>query len=276
MSINIFDYLDYRQFLRDFYEFKKKENPYFSYRFMSGRVGLDAGYLVKVLQGKYHIAEKSIEKFVALCKLNEKEAEYFTNLVYFSKAKSEKSIKLHFEKLLSLKKIKANRIEEFQYEFYQKWYYSAIRSLLGFYDFSDDFKQLSDKLSPRITVKQARDAMRLLEKLNFVKKEADGRYALTDELITTGEEWRSIAIKQFQRETINLASESLDRHNKDHRDISTVTMAVSQSDIAEIKEIIKEFRSSILKLVNESTTPDTVYQLNVQLFPMTEVEGKKA
>ncbi len=62
-------YLDYRVFLRDFYEFRKEEDPFFSYRFIARKVGLDHGYIIKLLQEKVHIAEKYIDKFAVICHL---------------------------------------------------------------------------------------------------------------------------------------------------------------------------------------------------------------
>ncbi len=273
--MNIFDYFDYRKYLKDYYENKKKQNFFFSYRYVGKKVELDPGYLVKVLQGKHHIAQKTISKFIKLCKMDENEGEYFENLVYFGKAKSEKQIKLYFEKLLSLKDAKTIKTEPNQYEYYQKWYYSAIRSLIGCIGFKGDYKSLAEKLSPKISVKETKKAIKLLEKLKFVKKQKDNTYTLTDTLITTGDEWHSIAIRQFQRETIHLAEESLTRHPKDIRDISTVTMGIHHEDLEEIKELLKEFRSSVMKFTEKSQNPDSVYQLNIQLIPLTAIKRNK-
>jgi uncharacterized protein (TIGR02147 family) len=271
--MNVFEYLDYRLFLKEFYEERKKENSFFSYRFIGQKVGMDPGYLVKVLQGRYHIAEASIEKFASLCKLNEKEGAYFSALVSFGKAKSERQIKVYFEKLLSLKNVKARHIEASQYEFYQKWCYSAVRALVGFCGFRGDYKELAERLSPPISVWDAKKAIGLLERLNLIRKDR-GTYTLTDAVITTGKEWKSIAVREFQRQTIDLARESLDRHAKEIRDISTVTIAIASNDLAEIKERIQEFRNTILGVAADNQNPDCVYQLNVQLIPLTKVERK--
>jgi uncharacterized protein (TIGR02147 family) len=270
--MNIFDYLDYRLFLKEFYEERKKTKSFFSYRYMGNKVGMDPGYLVRVMQGRLHIAEASIDKFCALCKLNEKEAAYFSAMVNFAKAKSERQIKLYFEKLLSLKDVKARRIEESQYEFYQKWYYSAVRALIGFCGFRGNYKELAERLSPPISAWDAKKAVRLLERLKLVKKNARGVYEITDTTITTGKEWRSIAVREFQGQTIDLARESLERHAKEIRDISTVTVAVASDDLPEIRERISEFRNSILGLAAENPSPNCVYQLNIQLIPLSKVE----
>jgi uncharacterized protein (TIGR02147 family) len=272
---SIFDYLDYRLFLRDFYETQKRECSYFSYRYISGKIGLDAGYLVKILQGKLHIPEKHIDGFCALCKFSEKENAYFRTLINFNKAKSESQIKIHFEKLMSFKSPGKHRLQKFQYEYYQKWYYTAIRSLIGIVRFSGDNESLSQMLTPQVSPSEVKKAVELLEELKLIEKDHSGVYNLTEMFVTTGESWRSLAVKDFQRETIQLAAESLDRHKKENRDISTVTVAINKKDLNELKEKITEFRNTILKLAEDRCDPDTVFQLNVQLFPLANTGADK-
>ncbi len=274
--MNIYDYFDYRKYIKDYYEMKKKDHAYFSFRFMGQKLQIDPGYLVKVMQGKYHLSQKTIPLVAALFKLSEKESAYFETLVHFGKAKSNEETKIFFEKLLSFKDVRVKRLESYQFEFYQRWYYSAIRSLLGFYDFTGDFNELANLLSPPISVKEAKNAINLLEKTGLIEQQSDGKYNLKNTMITSGEDWKSIAIRQFQKETILLAAESIDRHDKSIRDISTVTIAVSQNDIEEIKAMAKEFRASILKFAEDCTEPQRVYQLNIQFIPLTEVTKGKA
>jgi uncharacterized protein (TIGR02147 family) len=104
-KISVFEYLDYRQFLRDFYQNKKEENAFFSYRYMANRVDIDPGYLVKLLQGKYHLAVQKTQSMIDFCGFDAVEAEYFENLILFCRAKSESQTKLYFEKLLSLRSV---------------------------------------------------------------------------------------------------------------------------------------------------------------------------
>lgn len=266
----LFDYLDYRLYLRDFYDAQKKENPIFSYRFIGRKTGLDAGYLVKILQGKLHIPERYIDGFCLLCKFTEKEGDFFRTLINFNKAKSKAQIKGCFEKLLAFKAPGKQRLAEYQYEYYNKWYYTAIRSLIGIIQFTGDYASLASMLTPHVGAREVKKAVALLEKLALIKKDECGVYRLCDTFVTTGESWRSLAINEFQLETMRLAAESLDRHNKEDRDISTVTIAINRKDLVELKEHISGFRDTVLKLAGNSNGPDTVFQLNVQLFPLAQ------
>jgi uncharacterized protein (TIGR02147 family) len=277
-TISIFDYYDYRVFLRDFYKQQKGKNPFFSYRFIGYRVEMDSSFLIKVLQGVLHISNEKIGKFVELCHFNEKESHYFETLVFFCKAKTEKERKLYFEKLFGICRIKNRRIEERNYRFFQQWHHSAVWSLLNYYSFIGDFHELAEMLNPPISVKDAKQSIALLEELGLVLRNPDGRYIVVDRNLTTGKEWHAIAISNYQREMIAKAQEALERFPKEERNISTVTMNIPREALSEIDELIGKFRESLIQFVNSISNKDSdrVYQLNVQLFPLTKKRGESA
>lgn len=264
------EYLEYRDFLKDFYEENKNINPYFSFRYIGNKVSINASHLVKIFQKQRHIGNKSIEVFIKFCKLSGTDAEYFATLVQFNKSKSDRDSRLCYEKLLTLKGVKAYSLEKSQYEYYSKWYYSAILTLLDFFPFKDDYKALAAKLSPPITEAEAKKAVALLKNLGLIKRKPGGIFCLTNKIVTTGDECRSIAVKAFQEETLRLAGESLYRHPREKRNISTVTITIADGDLDQINDIIKGFRETLLKFAHDQTNPDKVYQLNIQLFPLTE------
>ena len=143
MMVNIFDYLDYREFLRDFYREAKRNKPFFSYRFIGNHVGMDSSYVIKVLQGNLHISPKKINSFIKLLELTEPEAAFFETLVHFCRAKTERQRKPYFDKLFSLSTVKSQRLEPHQYEFFQKWYYSAVWAIVNCTPFNGDFHLLA-------------------------------------------------------------------------------------------------------------------------------------
>ncbi len=273
---SIFDYLDYRSYLKDYYEERKRLHKYFSYRYFGNKVGIDPSCLLKIILKTRHIAEKSIPQMSAFLGFNDTEAEYFLTLVHFVKAKSHSESKIYFEKLFTIKNIKSCHLIEQQYEYFRTWYHPVIRSVLEYFDFKDDYALLGKQLSPAISAREARASVRLLEDLNLIHRGIDGRYLLTEKAVTTGDEWKSIAISAFQEQTIRLSHEALVRHDRSLRDISTVTMNINAADFHEIRKRITEFRRSIIAFVGGRSGPDRTYQLNIQFFPLTDInEGSK-
>lgn len=244
---------------------------------MAEKVGIDHSLLVKILLGKRHISFGNVKQFGRLCGFSAREEKYFETLVNFDKARSESQSKVYFEKLLSLKGHSSKQVEEHQYEYFKKWYYAALRSLLDFYEFKgDDFKRLGEQLNPRISENETRQAIALLEKLGFIAKNQDGVYRVSEAHVSTGEKWRSLAIRNYQKEIIALSLHSLERDAQESRDISTLTMSVTENGFKEIKELIKEFRAAVIKRVDEMhlETRDRVYQLNMQLIPLSHADPK--
>jgi uncharacterized protein (TIGR02147 family) len=270
--LDIFKYTDYRQFLRDFYEAEKARTPHFSHRYIAMKVGFNSsGFFTKILQGKTNISTKLALRFADFLKLKKREADYFEQLVLFDQARTETEKQRRFEKILSYHRSEVKIMEAFQYEYYRRWYYVAIRELIAFYPFEGDFKALAKMLDPPISTAQARKAVALLEKLGLIKKNTNGVYEQTDAVISTGYEAKSVAIHNFLLATLNLASESIDRFPRSERDVSTLTMHFSRSLYDTITEKLKNFRRELLELVkNDPEKADRVFQFNFQMYPMSK------
>ena len=268
--IDVKEYLEYRDYLRDYYTEKKGRAPYFSYRYIGDKVSIDPSHLVKIFQKQRHIGNPSIEIFTKFCELHGTDAAYFNALVRFNKAKTDGEAKTYYEKLLSLNGLQSFVLEKGAYEYYNKWYHSAILTLLDFYEFSGDYEALAKKLCPPISTSEAEKSVLLLNRLGLIETTSHGRYRLTNKIVTSGDQCKAIAVKAFQEETMRLAIESLHRHPIEKRNISTVTITIAESDLDKINRMIKNFRSALLSLAHETEEPDKVYQLNVQLFPLSK------
>jgi uncharacterized protein (TIGR02147 family) len=270
--VDIFQYTDYRKFLCDFYEAEKKRNPHYSHRYIAQKVGFtSSGFFSKILQGKTNISNDLALRFTEFLKLKKIEAEYFGLLVLFNQAKSHADKKRWFEKIVAFSKSKVKIVQVSQYEFFQKWYYVAIRELLAFYKFNGDFQQLGKMIDPPISPAQAKKGVELLEKLGLIARDESGYYKQTDTLISTGYDVRSVAVNNFQMSTLDLAKESIDRFPKEERDISTLTLSFSKELYNTIHEKLKGFRREVLELVkNDPNAVDRVYQVNFQIFPLSK------
>ena len=268
--VNIFDYYDYRKYLRDIYEEIHARDPRFSYRYIQEKTGIDPGFLVKVFNNQKNLSESAIPKIVKLLKLNKRQGEYFTNLVFFGRAKSDIQIRAYFEKLLSFKEPGSRRVDADAYEFYTKWYYTAIREILGFYRFSGNYEELAGLLEPPIKISEAKKGIELLERLGFITKNEQGHYIQTERFITTGDVCRMIAVREFQKSTIQLAGEALERIPRDRRDISTITVTLSAEGFTKLKEKIADFRREVLKMAHDEENAGCAYHINLQLFPISK------
>lgn len=275
---SIFEYFDYREYLKDHYELNKRRHSYFSYRYIAIKTGLDASFYVKVLQKQMHLSIKSLPGIVTFLGLNKKEGEYFTLLVKFNRTKLMGDTRLYFDKLLELRELHTCTLESEKYEYFSKWYYVAIRELLNYYEFTGDYKSLGAKLNPPISESKAKKGIELLERLGLVRINGKGSYELTDQFVTTGDSWSSLAIENFQKEMLYLAQTSMSRLSKKDRETSTVTISMSIKSLNTMKQRLREFRKELLEIAKMDEQPDGVFQINFQVFPLTvisEVEARQ-
>jgi uncharacterized protein (TIGR02147 family) len=267
---SIFSYTDYRKFLSDFYLEKKTERKSFSYRFIASKVGFkSAGHFTQIITGKANISIVLIERFAEFLKLKKREAEYFQCLVLFNQAKNHEDKKRYFDKMTSFREATVRVVDAAQYEFYDKWYYTAIHELLDFYKFRGDYKELGRQIEPSIPPAEAQRSIELLASLGFIKKDAHGYYRKTSATITTGNSAPSLAVNSFVLNSLKLSAEAIDRFPRDERNLSWLTMSLSQESYNEVVEELRAFRRRALDIASQDSAADRVYQFNFQVFPLS-------
>ena len=268
---SIFDYLDYRSFLRDMFLFRKEKDSYFSYRFFSGKAGFSSpNFLKLVIDGKRNLGNGSIAKMAKGFGLKKQEQEYFENLVLMNQAENHDEKNRYYQKMISIKGIRPGKaIDKAQYEYFSKWYYPVIRELVIFGDRRHTPVQIARILEPAITAKEAERALKLLTKLGFIQQDDNGQWQQCDRVMTTGPEVKSLIIANFHREMIRLATDAIERFPADQRDITSLTLSVNQNQMEEIKKRIADFRQDMLQLACADQDEDQVIQINIQAFPMT-------
>lgn len=265
----IFDYIDYRSYLKDRVEEMRQSASILSYRYVGRKVGMDPSQVVKIVQGQLHLTELKIPVFSQFLGLKGKEAEYFRLLVLFNRARNAEESRSYFEQMVNLSGVPSLELKRDQYLFFAKWYNCAVWCALASFDCKSNYKELGAYLAPSITAAEAKEAIQLLERLGLIQKNEDGIWKSTNQNLTTGKEWNSVAIRAYQEEMIRLGGEALSRFPKEDRDISTLTLGISPDMIEEVRTLTEDFRRTLAKLSNQCPATDRVYQLNVQLFPIT-------
>jgi uncharacterized protein (TIGR02147 family) len=268
----VFSYTNYRVFIKDFFSEQKKANKHFSHAYFAQKAGFKSrSFILKVINGEKGLARSSVFQVAAAIGLGKKEQEYFTNLVFFNEAKTSGEKEYYFKRMsMAHKSNKTVLLHANQYKYFSKWFYAALRELVTFIDFKDDFSILAKMFNPPISKKQACDGVGLLLELGFIQKH-ENKYIQTDATLSTGDEVQSIALQNFHKENLRLAAEAIDRVPRELRDISSVTVGTNHKGFEEIKKEIQFFRKRILDILITHQPIDRVYQFNFQLFPVSNV-----
>lgn len=269
---DIYNYLDYREYLRDCYQEKKQDNPGFSYQVLANLAGFKSkSFLPHVIEGTRNLSEASIPGIVQALKLSEREREYFELLVAYGQARSHAGKQRFFEALVEKgPRTKARLLLQNYHEFYSHWYHNSIRELVTIVDFGEDYARLARMLKPRISARQARRSVAMLVRLGLLRKEGN-RYVQADRNLTTGFTVQSLSVENFHLQNLNLAGESIDTCPAQHRELGCMVAGLSQQGFETVKKEMREFRSKLVSIINRDEPAERVYHIAMQLFPTSEL-----
>lgn len=116
----------------------------------------------------------------------------------------------------------------------------------------------------------AEKSVRLLLELGFFQKKGKGAYTKTAASLTTGPQVRSVAVVNYHKAMMARASESMERFPADKRDITSLTLGVSEDAFSAIVAKIAEIRREFLEMSEADKTSPKVIQVNFQVFPVSQ------
>ena len=266
----ITEYQDYREYMRDFYA-EHKKNSYFTWRKFASLAGFASpAYLKLVSDGKTSLSKPGIAKAARAMGLEGFDYTYFTLLVKFGNAKndSEKESALReLEREARINKIRIVDADAFRY--YENPAYPIIRELAPLMP-NASFGEIASKVKHEITAAQVRDILQFLVKADLLKKNDDGTYEQTQKAVKGSKETIPLVIRTMNRKMSELAFQSIAKDSVEEHNFSGITMGINKSVYDRITKEIDIFRKKIIDIANECRDIDQVYQMNLQVFPLTD------
>lgn len=273
---NIYEYINYREYLRDWCTARRKSAKAFSNRIFAKEAGLSSpSYLKMVMEGERGLTPTTIQQFATALKLKKSERRFFEDLVLFNQARTHTEKNHFYQRLSRHKKYRqAHHLTHDRFEYLGKWYYAAIREMVALPDFKEDPAWIAGSLKPSITEAQAEAAIEVLLRLGLISRDDEGGFVISEKSLATAEEVNSLAITNFHKTMIQRASEALHLCRGNDRNISSLTVAMSKEKFDQVKQRIHEFRKELRVLLQDCDDPEEVYQINFQLFGLTEVKNE--
>ncbi len=271
--MNVFAYYNYRKYLQDYYEYRKSVQRYFSYRAFAKRAGYtSSGFYLDVVKGRKSLTPQMVPKFIHALGLSEKEGRYFSLMVDFTHAETSESKQTIFEQMSALLPRSTKALSRNQLEYYREWYYVAVREALSVLNISDNYQDLALFLNPRISVPQAKQAVKLLSSLGLVEME-NGFWRSVNKTIASGREIPPFVVHDFQKKMMDLGKASIDHYSTERRNVSCTTMSVSAQGLERIIHKIDTFRKEVVDIVRSDEGESMVCELNIQFFPLSKELG---
>lgn len=269
----LFDYLDYRLYLKEYYADRKAGEKGYTFRSMAAQMGFgSSNYLMLVMQGKRNLGRESLDKVAEGLRLGKKEAEYFSYLVFFDQAKTNVEKNYFFSLIASFRsKSRIVQIHADKFKYYDQWYNPVVREIVKGMPAENDPAGIAKQVHPAILPKEAKKSLQLLKDLELITVDGKGRIAQTADLIDTDKEVQSLAVRNFHKKMSDLAKDAIDTVDPLSREISSLTVRISEKGFDSIKQRLQELRQELLQLVQRDKDDDRVYQLNFQFFPVSKV-----
>lgn len=269
---DIFDYLDYRAFLRDYYDAGKANSSSFSYRYFARKAGLASpSFLRHVIRGERNLGD-TVDQFARAIGFDAEEAEFFGHLVAFNQAEGASEKTAAFERVAASRRFRhARRIDQGMFAYLSHWYYPAIREMVARPDFREDPAWIARQVLPEIEASQAEEALAVLIDLGLLTRDDAGELVRGEPSLTTEHEVRSLAIANYHRQMLERAGASIEQVPSASRDLAAMTVCISEDTIAELKRRVHDFRELLFELCERDEQPEVVFQINTQLFPLSKL-----
>lgn len=237
-------------------------NPAYSLRAFAKKLDLSPSAVSEILNGKRNVSKKLAEKVVHKLCLDPRETKSIIGLFEGNKIPQSSAVTQSDAMAVSMD----------HFHLISDWYHSAILSLSETKDFSSEPTWIAKRLN--IKVLEAKSALERLERLGLMERDARGKLKATHFQFQSPDEISSVALRKAHLQKFDLAKSSLERDKINERDFTAMTLAMDISKLPIAKKMIREFRDRLTEYL-ESGPKTQVYELCVQLFPLSDLGGEK-
>ncbi|MEN9353207.1 MAG: hypothetical protein RL318_532 [Fibrobacterota bacterium] len=275
--LDVFAYEDHRRFLADSIEEMRTTKRGFSLRWLANKCDFSSHtFLPRVLTGDRNLTSESAAKVAEALGLRGEKAKAFLCLVEASIGLTEETRTKAWGRFESLRAVhRRKRLEGKQSRYYGKWYYPVVRQLAVWAPWHGDWSKLSDMLDPPIHPEEAKEAVETLVELGLLTREVDGTFHTSSPILNV-DRLPSHTKRLSREEILRRGMESLLRHPLEERSTTCLLLAMSETSYRQSVEILGEAAQRCLGLAASDPEVDRVWQVALQIFPVSRRFGAKA
>ncbi len=268
VSIDLYQYEDYRKVLAELWRARCETDPDLTHRAFAKAAGFsNPGFLGDVLRGRRKLSDDAVVKMIKGFGLRGSEAEFFRLLTKHNQAKAPEDREEYWRQILVRRSrssfVKMNPALS---RYYQDFRYPLVRAALQCLHWKGDGSQLGAFVDPPLAPAVAARIAKDLVDWALVKVDAEGVYKVTDSFVeppaTMNEQ-----VRHLNRVWISQGAEAIARFPADRRHVSTILLTVSDPTRREVERKIERFRQDVFELLRADNKPDQIHQLSIQFFP---------
>jgi uncharacterized protein (TIGR02147 family) len=265
---SVFEYKDHLDFLKDFFQKKKKENPGFSYTVWARKINLKSSSMLSmVLTGERLPSKALIKKIAVYMELSLEEEEYLITLINLKKIVKNPRLTVYLNS--DSYKSKSTNSEDL--------FLSPITFIIKeLIDSSPRGGVNANWLKKTLLIQHHKYNLdnvisELIEK-EIIAKNENGQLEVVENNIlkVIGS---SDQIKNFHNATLEISKQAFETSHKDQRTFHTSFVKLKKDRLEEAKRRIQEFQRELTSFIEDGEVEDDtiLYQVNLQLFPISKV-----
>lgn len=269
---NIHEYTDYRTFLRSYSQDMKQKKVTWSYGAFAQALKLKTtSSITKIVQGQRDAGPEITEKMISFFGFNEKQAQYFRDLVRLEKIKKDPRLSLILMEKMGKEHPDGSLkiMDDKSFLVISNWYYLALRELCRMKKFKEEPQWIANLFQFKVTARDISHAIRTLLDIGLLKRKSNGRLYVDHGRLNTTNDIASEAIKRYHEQMLENATVAIRKFSVDEREITSTSLLMSSKNIDVAKELIRDFKKKFERLMEEDSG-DQVFQLQIQLFPLTK------
>jgi uncharacterized protein (TIGR02147 family) len=275
------EYTDYRQFLKDVYDYRRLTEstgfrPY-SYSTFSAAADIKSpNYLKLIIEGRRNLSEDMIYKFARALRLSRPETEEFRALVLYGQAVEPIERNHSLKELADLRAQRAfesGHINQRSWDKVPGWIGWVLYAMTEQSGVEFNPQALQKLFRAKAGPEDIRESLRKLIESGELNQSHDGAITKARDLIESPQDLPVALIRKLQAELIYLGIESLFRDSPKDREFGAMTIAMTEEEFQQVRFELRQLRKRLqrdISVKRKATKGDRVYQLNVQLFPVTE------
>jgi uncharacterized protein (TIGR02147 family) len=274
-------YTDYRLFLQDHFEYRRYQTrmdrrPY-SYAMFSAAADIKSpNYLKLVIEGKRNLSASMARKFSKAIGLSKSETDEFVALVNFTQTENPLERNRKLKELSDLRvgrKLKTGEIDHDTWEKVPSWVAWVLHALTDQKNVSADFESLYSQLRRKAKPDVVKRCLDKLMESGELVADAQGELQKGRLLMAGSENVPVDLVRKIQSELIYLGLESLAQDPPQDREFGAMTVALTEEEFEALKFELRQLRKRWTKDIlvkRQESKGDRVFQLNIQLFPVSE------
>jgi uncharacterized protein (TIGR02147 family) len=275
-------YMDFRKLLLDYYSYRKNLTkgslrPY-NYAVFSAAADIKSpNYLKMIIEGKRNLSPEMIHKFARAMSLNKEQTDEFKILVEFCQATDPAERNIHLKALNEFRvgiQLRNGEIDKKTWDKVPNWIAWILYSMMDQEGVQFSADKLRELLRGKATTQEIQDAIETLVATGEVVKDEDsGQLKKARTLIESADEIPVALVRKLQTQLMYLGLESLFQDSATEREFGSLTLALTKSEFEQLKFQLRKFRKEVNKdnsIKRMNSKGERVYQLNLQLFPVTD------